>query len=120
LIDDFIRSFRNIFAATRIRWSAFAPVSVNNDSTMVKPAHPLARLAACHKPADVIVRVVLAARKSQSSDRMTFALSNDNRTDGLAERLRRRELMNARINRVVSEPLRLRKFVGDDFLQPRT
>src|ERR1035438_1634498 len=44
----------------------------------------------------------------------------ENRTHRLAKRLRRRALMDAGINRVVDEPLRFRKFVRDDFLQPRT
>ena len=37
----------------------------------------------------------------------------------MAERLRRGALVDAGINRVVSEPLRLRKLLRDDLLQPR-
>ena len=86
----------------------------------VKPAHPLARLAAGGKLADVIVRVILAAEKIavQRQDDLRL-VEMENRLHRLAERLRRRALMDAGINRVVGEPLRFRKFVGDDFLQPR-
>ena len=79
----------------------------------VKPAHPLARLAALGKLTDVIVRVVLAAEKIaiQRQDDLRL-VEMVNRAHRLAERLRRRALMDARINRVVGEPLRFRKFVA--------
>src|ERR1035437_7391663 len=71
----------------------------------VKPAHPLARLAAGGKFADVIVRVVLTAEKIAVERQNDLRLVEiENWTDGLAKRLRRRTLMNAGINRVVSEP----------------
>ena len=87
----------------------------------VKPAHPPSlRLAAFGKSADVIVRVVLAAEKIAVQRQNDLRLVEmENRLHRLAERLRRRALMNAGINRVVGEPLRLRKFLRDDFLQPR-
>ena len=79
----------------------------------VKPAHPLARLAAGGKFADVIVRVVLAAEKIAVERQDDLRLVEmENRLHRLAERLRRRALMDAGINRVVGEPLRFRKFVA--------
>ena len=68
----------------------------------------------------MVVRIVLAAEKIavQRQDDLRL-VEMKNRTHRLAECLRRRALMNTRINRVVSEPFRFRKFVGDDFLQPR-
>ena len=74
----------------------------------VKSAHPVARFAACGKFADVIVRVVFAAKKITVERQNNFRLVEiENRLHRLAERLRRRALMDAGINRVVSEPLRL-------------
>jgi hypothetical protein len=68
----------------------------------------------------VIVRVVLAAEKIAVERQDDLRLVEmENRLHRLAERLRRRALMDAGINRVVGEPLRFRKFLRDDFLQPR-
>jgi hypothetical protein len=86
----------------------------------VKPAHAIARLAAGGEFADVIVRVVLAAEKIAVERQDDFRLVEmEHRLDRLAKRLRGRALVDAGINRVVSEPLRFRKFLRDDFLQPR-
>src|ERR1700690_2958164 len=88
----------------------------------IQPAHAALGLglAAFDKALDVIVRVVLAAEKiaiQRQDDLRLVELVN--RTDGLVESLGGSALMDARINRVVGEPLRPGKFPRDELLQPR-
>ncbi len=86
----------------------------------VKTVHPLARFATGGKFADVIVHIVFAAKKIAVERQDDFCVIEiENGFDRLAERQRCRALMNAGINRVVSEPLGFRKFIRDDFLQTR-
>src|ERR1035438_6044837 len=86
----------------------------------VKPAHPLACLAASGKFADVLMRSVFAAEKIAVERKDDLRLVEmENRLHRLAERLRRRALVDAGINRVIGEPLRFWKFLRDVFLEPR-
>ena len=87
----------------------------------VKPAHAVARLAARSKFADMIMAIVLAAEKITIQRQNYLCLVEiEYRLHRLAKCLRRRALMDAGINRIIGEPFRLRKFLCDDFLQPRT
>src|ERR1035438_2639150 len=83
----------------------------------IKTAHAVARFAAGGKFTDVIVRVVLAAEKIAVERQDDLRLVEmENRAYRLAERLRCRVMVDAGINRIVSEPARLRKFPGGDLL----
>ena len=86
----------------------------------VKPAHLFSRLATGGKFADVLVCTILAAEKITIKRQDDFRLVKmEHRLHRLAERLRGRALVAARINCVAGEPLRFRKFLRDDLLQPR-